>query len=294
MAVTYLKLMLTALFWGGTFISGRFISGSVEPFSASFLRFAIASVFLVGLVIRSEGGFPKLNAKQWIGVFFLGMTGVFAYNLFFFKGLKLIEAGRAAVIIANNPIFIALLAALIFRESLNLWKIIGICLSIFGAIIVITRGHPAEIISGGFGRGELYIFACVLSWVSFSLIGKKVLGGISPLTATCFASVIGGFALFFPACSEGLLQTISAYNLIEWLNFFYLGFFGTVLGFIWYYQGIKKIGATKAAIFINFLPISAIVLAFFVLREPITASLAVGTVLVCGGAYLTNRRYADA
>lgn len=75
------------------------------------------------------------------------------------------------------------------------------------------------------------------------------------------------------------------------MNLFYLGFFGTVLGFVWYYQGIKKIGATKTAIFINFVPISAIILAFFILHEPITASLALGTLLVCMGAYLTNRRY---
>ena len=291
MAATYLKLLLTAFFWGGTFISGRSLAGSVDPFAAAFLRFAVASVFLIGLTLRSQSGWPKIKPGQWPAVILLGMTGVFAYNVFFFKGLQLIEAGRAAVIIANNPIFIALLAALLFKESLNIWKMAGICLCVTGAVIVISRGHPGEILGGGFGRGELYIFCAVLSWVTFSLIGKKVLADISPLTASCFAAVSGAAALFFPACAEGMLQKIFDYSRMDWLNLFYLGFFGTVLGFVWYYQGIKKIGATKAAIFINFVPISAIILAFFILHEPITASLALGTLLVCIGAYLTNRRY---
>jgi drug/metabolite transporter (DMT)-like permease len=69
-----------------------------------------------------------------------------------------------------------------------------------------------------------------------------------------------------------------------------LGFFGTVLGFLWYYQGIQKIGPTRAGLFINFVLISAIMLAFFFLAEPITMSLLIGTVMVSLGVYLTNRQ----
>jgi drug/metabolite transporter (DMT)-like permease len=72
------------------------------------------------------------------------------------------------------------------------------------------------------------------------------------------------------------------------LGLFYLGFFGTVLGFVWYYEGIKKIGPTKAGLFINVVPLSAVVLAFFLLNEPLTLSLLIGAVLVSSGIYLTN------
>jgi drug/metabolite transporter (DMT)-like permease len=72
------------------------------------------------------------------------------------------------------------------------------------------------------------------------------------------------------------------------MGLFYLGFFGTVLGFVWYYEGIKKIGPTKAGLFINIVPLSAVALAYFVLNEPLTLSLLVGTILVSSGIYLTN------
>jgi len=101
--------------------------------------------------------------------------------------------------------------------------------------------------------------------------------------------VVGTVALFLPACSEGLLTNLGHYRAVDWLSIFYLGFFGTVAGFVWYYDGIQKIGPTKAGLFINFVPVSAVILAFFVLREPMTTSLLLGTLLVVTGVFLTNR-----
>ena len=133
----YIKLLLTAFFWGGTFIAGKMIADSVHPVCASFLRFAIASVFLLGFTLKTEGRIPTLGKKQILPVVFLGLTGVFAYNILFLTGLKYINAGRASLIIANNPIIISLLSALFFREQLNGIKAAGICLSVMGAMMVI-------------------------------------------------------------------------------------------------------------------------------------------------------------
>lgn len=280
-----------AIFWGGTFIAGRVVAQDVGPFSAAFLRFAIASVFLLLATFRAEGKLPALKKKQIFPVILLGITGVFAYNVFFFKGLKIIEAGRASLIIANNPVFIALFAAYFFKEKLTLIKAAGIAISVTGAIIVISRGSLGEILSQGLGWGEFFIFCCVISWVTYSLIGKAVMRDLSPLISVSYSSVVGTLALFFPACSEGMLQNLSGFTALEWLSIFYLGFFGTVLGFVWYYEGIKTIGPVKAGQFINFVPISAILLAFFMLGETITLSLLVGGILVISGVYLTNKTF---
>jgi drug/metabolite transporter (DMT)-like permease len=289
--LVYVKLILTAVFWGGTFIAGRVVAKDVGPFSAAFFRFFIASVFLILSTYKIEGRLPVLQKRQIIPVFLLGMTGVFLYNMFFFKGLKIIHAGRAAVIIAGNPIIITLFSAYFFREKLSLVKIAGIILSVTGAVFVISKGSFHEIVAGGVGWGEIFIFGCVFSWAAYSLIGKAVMDGLSPLAAVSYSSVIGAFFLFFPAFFEGAMQNFRHYCLVDWVGMFYLGFFGTVIGFVWYYEGIKKIGPTKASLFINFVPISAVVLAFFILDEPITLSLFIGTLLVCSGVYLTNKRF---
>lgn len=284
----YIKLLLTAIFWGGTFVAGRSLAQNVGPFSAAFFRFAVASILLVFITWKVEGKLVLLKKGQILPVFLLGLTGVFCYNVFFFKGLKLIEAGRAAIIIANNPIFIALFSAVFFKEKLNALKISGIIISVLGAIIAISRGDVLEFLQGNLGLGEFYIFLCVVSWVVFSLLGKAVMSGLSPLVSVTYSSLTGTILLFMPASREGLANCIY-YSIYDWGNIFYLGFFGTVLGFVWFYEGINQIGPTKAGLFINFVPISAILLAFLILSEPLTISLLIGTLLVTTGVYLTNR-----
>jgi drug/metabolite transporter (DMT)-like permease len=286
---TYAKLLMTALFWGGTFIAGRVVVRHVGPYSASFLRFAIASVLLVGLAWRIEGRNMLLKVEHIFPVIVLGLTGVFAYNIFFLKGLKIIEAGRASMIIANNPIFIALCSAYFFKERLTPVRLAGILLSITGAVIVISRGHFASLLQGGIGRGELLMLGCVASWVTYSLVGKALMRHLRPLPSVTYSVLVGALALSVPAFAEGLGTKIVDFAMLDWLCLAYLGVFGTVFGFVWFYQGIQKIGATRAGLFINFVPISAVLLSFVLLAEPITPSLLIGALLVTAGVYLTNR-----
>lgn len=288
--VVYLKLLLTALFWGGTFVAGRAIAKDVGPLSIAFLRFALASTLLLILTWRAEKRLPLPSRKQMLPLVLLGLIGVFAYNALFFNALRLIHAGRAAVIIALNPVFIGLLAAYLFKDKLSPIKLIGILLSVTGAVIVISRGEFSQILGGGIGWGEVLTLGCMASWVAYSLIGKAILKGMSPLVSVSYSSAIGTVALFVPACAEGMIGQVTGYGLLEWLGIGYLGIFGTVLGFVWYYEGIKKIGPTRAGQFINFVPVSAIILAFFILGEPITWSLLVGGLFVLTGVYLTNTK----
>jgi drug/metabolite transporter (DMT)-like permease len=284
----YVKLLLTAVFWGGTFIAGKAIAESVDPFSAAFLRFAVASAFLFPLAWRKEGRLPLIKREHILPLILAGMTGVFAYNIFFLNGMKYITAGRASLIVAMNPVLISLLAVLCFKDRLNWVRGTGILLSVLGAVIVISKGNLNTLVSDGVGRGELLILGGVASWAAFSLIGKILVKGLSPLVSVSFSSLIGAAALFLPACFRGMLEEMSSYSVVDWTSILFLGIFGTVLGFVWYYEGIRKIGPTNAGQFINFVPISAVLLAFLILNEPVTWSLLTGGIFVISGVYLTN------
>jgi drug/metabolite transporter (DMT)-like permease len=203
--VIYIKLLVTAFLWGGTFIAGRVVARNVGPFSAAFLRFAVASIFLLFITYKIEKRLPPVRKGQVIPLILLGMTGVFSYNVFFFKGLKIIHAGRAAVIIACNPVVIALFASYLFKERLTLPKFAGIVISVTGAIVVISRGNPIEIMKGNVGLGEFFIFGCVMSWAAYSLIGKAVMKDLSPLLSVAYSSVVGAVGLFVPAYLEGVV-----------------------------------------------------------------------------------------
>lgn len=282
----YLKLIATMIIWGGTFITGRILAEGVSPYVAAFLRFFIASIFLVLLTIRKEGKLPAIPRSQWLPVTLLGLTGVFCYNIFFFKGLAHIPAARASLIIANNPVFITLFAALLFKERLSGKALFGVLLSVTGAMVVITDGHVNQLMDLNLGPGELSIFVCVASWICYSLIGKGVMRHMSPSASVCYSSIIGALFLFPFAVGHGLFE--ATFTPLHLASLFYMGFFGTVLGFFWYYEGILALGPTRAGIFINIVPVSAIALAWLTLGEHVGLSTCAGALFVITGVTLTN------
>jgi drug/metabolite transporter (DMT)-like permease len=241
------------------------------------------------LVWKKARRLPPLTRAHALSVIVLGVTGVFVYNAMFFKGLSLIEASRASLIIAACPAFIALGSGVFFRERLGLVRVTGIGLSILGAATVISRGDLRRLWAGGVGPGELLILGCVLSWVAYSLMGKVVMRTLAPLVTVFYSVAVGSVALFVSACFEGLGANLSRASALDWLAIVYMAVFATVIGYVWFYEGVKSIGATRAGLFINLVPVFAVLLAFLILGEPLTASVGVGAVLVLSGVYLTNR-----
>lgn len=288
--ITYISLVFTMLLWGGTFIAGRLLAESVEPASSAFLRFLIASAAMLVVTRLVEKRLIIPTGKLWIPLILLGMTGVFAYNVFFFSGLQLISAGRASLIISCTPLVITIFAAIFLHEQLTPLKAFGVLLSLTGAIIVISNGHPGSLFTGGFGSGEQALVGCVLSWSAYSLIGRSVLTTLSPLHAVCYSSMIGTVLLSIPAAYEGLFGRLSTISSLDWVSLAYLGIGGTALGFSLYYQGIKRIGAMRAGIFINLVPLFSILLSWLILGESVKLIVLTGGVLVLTGVTLTNLR----
>lgn len=285
---TYLSLILTTLLWGGTFIAGRSLAGSVPPATAAFFRFAIATIALLALCRIIDGRLTPPRPRLWFPLFVLGLTGVFSYNICFFSGLQYIEAGRASLIIALNPLAITLFATLLMKEPLTLRQLTGVLVSLIGAIFVISNGHPGAIFSGGFGRGELLILGCVASWATYSLVGRSVLKSLTPLAAVFYSSAIGCLLLLVPAVQEGSFSPFAMPSLVDCTSLVFLGLLGTAVGFSLYYQAIRRIGATRAGVFINLVPFFSILLSWVILGEAIKPAVLSGGALLLAGVTLTN------
>ncbi|SFH18761.1 EamA-like transporter family protein [Desulfotomaculum arcticum] len=108
----YLRLILVTLMWGGTFVAARFIVREVPPFTAAFLRFAIAAAVLWVVMRASEKPPVKISFNQWLLLASLGLTGIFIYNAFFFTGLKYTTAGNGSLVIATNPVLTVIVTSI--------------------------------------------------------------------------------------------------------------------------------------------------------------------------------------
>ncbi|GGC86194.1 membrane protein [Undibacterium terreum] len=289
---TYLKLVCVAMFWGGTFIAGRMIANTIPHMIAASGRFLVACALLIPLAWKLEGGLPRLTRQQAQATFALGATGIFLYNICFFKALSLMPAGRTALFVALNPIVTALALALFFRERLGMRKWLGILIAFVGAAVIITRGDlqgAVHDISQSVGTGELIMFCAISGWAAYTIIGRHALKGLTPIAATTYASLWGLLLL-----SAGAVTEIPGmdWGLVTWqvlAAIVYLGACGTVIGFVWYYEGVKALGPARTAVFNNLVPVFGISFGAVMLGEPILASMVIGGLLVIAGVTLTNR-----
>ena len=110
--------------------------------------------------------------------------------------------------------------------------------------MVIAKGDLRQIAAGGVGLGELCILGCVLNWAAYSLLGKVALRRLSPLVSVSYSALAGAIALAFPALLRGSTHTIGRVSLLDWTSIAYLAVCGTVIGFVWFYEGVKLIGGT--------------------------------------------------
>jgi drug/metabolite transporter (DMT)-like permease len=287
------KLVMVAALWGGTFIAGRILAQSLPLMTAAFGRFFVASILLVIVAVKMERKLPRLNREQALLTAVLGLAGIFLYNICFFGALARVPAGRTSLFVSLTPIVTAILAGLIFSERLGVRRWLGIVVALLGAIVVITRGDligGISDISQSLGLGELMMLGAVLSWATYTLISRKVLETLSPIVATTYGTLWGFVFLSIGAIGEFNDIDWMLLDWHVWISVFYLGAFGTVLAFIWYYQGIQMVGPSRTAIFTNLVPVFGVLFSAALLGEPILISMVVGGLIAVLGVSLVNKK----
>lgn len=291
----YLTLAAVTMIWGGTFVAGRFLAGSLSPVFAASLRFLLASTALLGFLWLARIPLARPTPKQWLQLALLGFFGIFSYNLCFFYGLQYINASRASLIVALNPAVIGLASWWLFKERLGRAKTAGIATCIVGAALVIVSRNPQLLAATPDAWiGDLLILGCVLSWGVYSLFSRELNQTLGPVQTVTFSILIGTVMLWILTAVRGELswQALNDLGLAQWLSLIYLGVLGSALAYIGYYDGIRKIGATRSGVFIALNPLTAVILGALLLGEQLMPAMYVGGGLILSGIYLCNKALA--
>jgi drug/metabolite transporter (DMT)-like permease len=289
--LTYGMLTLATATWGSAFIAGKFAVQSFEPASVAFLRFLGATILLFPLMWIMEKNRKKPTLKDY-GLFaVLGLTGIALYNIFFFLATKHAPVIKSSLFIASNPVLIVLLSGLFLKEKIKKNNILGMIIALTGVTFIITEGHVDSLFKLGFEPIDWVLLGAVISWALYSVVGKVVLKKYSAVESTTYAVAFGTLFLFPFALVETTWQEIQVASVSTWIAIAHMSILVTVVSFIMYYYGIKEVGAARASIFINVMPVSAVVMATFFLGETFTWAHGVGAAFVLSGVYIgTNSK----
>lgn len=289
MLVSYIKLALAPILWGGALVAGRVVAAELPPITITWIRFLLVSVFLLPVLRLYEGRLPRPGRRDWLLLVLLSVTGVVVFNLSLFSALKTVTAVRSSVLIALAPSVVAVALVTFFREPAHWNTVAGIVIAFAGAVVTITDGQPARVLEGGISAGDLYLLGCVLSWAVYTILARPAMRHLSALAVLTYASIIGTILLTPFAAQGGIIAALAGQAWSTWGGLLYLSLGAAGLAYLWYYEGIRDVGPGKAAVFLNLEPVSAIALGVVLLGEALTWPVMVGAVLVITGLYLVNR-----
>lgn len=288
-ATDYARLVAVPAIWGGTFSAGKQVVAALSPLMGSFARYVIACVALLVAAAVLERGLPRLTRQQLLATFVLGLVGVFAYNLFFMAALERLPTSRAAIIIALNPAITIAISALVLGEKLSTRRWFGVAIALLGVWIVLSHGDIARVAGAGFGVGELCMLAAVFSWALYTIIGRKVLAGLSPLAATNYAALWGTVLLGVVSATQFAELRLAQFDAGVLLSLAYLGVFGTAVAFVWYYMSVQRFGAAVTSVFNNLVPVFGVAIGVLLLGEQLLPSMLIGGAITIAGVMMVSR-----
>ncbi|MDG1556468.1 MAG: DMT family transporter [Candidatus Poseidoniaceae archaeon] len=295
----HLKLVFVAAVWGFGWPAGRVLADQMAPFTAAWIRYVVA-VGCFALYLQATDNWLFPTRGEWKRVAMIGFFSTVVYQAFFLYGMKYTAAGDASLMITFNPFFTALLAILFLNERLH-WRLAtGLTLGILGVTILFLYSPNVDIPLDERALGDLLIAAAAFAWACNNILMKRAMNTpapdakatLSPLHLTVWSSVAGLILLTPPAVIETLSVGVPDSNMDGWISLVFLAVFSTVISYVWFADGIRTIGAGKAALYVYLVPPFGIFSGWLLLDEKLGVPLLLSFVLIVGGVWLAQSQKA--
>ena len=256
----------------------------IDPVSLLALRMLFSlPVYLAILTYVCRNSRPESQTRsQMLKIVFLGIIGYYLASYFDFAGLAFISASLERVILYLYPTMVLLISAVVLKKRIHTqqWIAIGLCYT--GVAIAVLLGKP-DIYGTNHWLGVSLIFLSALTYAVYLIGSGEIIPKVGVWRFTCYAMIVSSLCVIThfllanpPSQWQNLLQH-------PWQVYAYgsaMAVFATVIPSLLISEGIKRIGASNAAIIGGVGPISTIILASIFLGESLTVAQAIGTFIV--------------
>ena len=278
-----------AVSWGASFVAIKVALRTLSPLPLVWLRFGLG-VGVLSLFVMRESEKDPLSFREWLLVGLLGFLGVPFHHLVQSTGLKTAQAATSAWIISSMPVFIALLGALFLGERMSRRRVVGLALAAAGVLLVVTRGEPKRLWMTDPGSfGDLLVLLSALNWAVFTVASRGFLARHRPAPMMFRVMASGWLMTTVLFLASGAWSPIAGLDAGGWAAVLFLGVFCSGLAYVFWYDALKSLPASRAGVLMYLNPASATVVAVAGLGEPLSVSVVTGALLITLGVWQVNR-----
>lgn len=283
----YLFLLFTTLLWGGNSVAGKLAVGHISPMMLVFLRWVLAVLIMLPIGWRTLREDWPIVRKHWLVLAALGASGFTFFNTIFYTALNYTTAINVSIEQAAMPILIIVANFLFFRLRVNWAQIVGVVLTIAGVILTACHGDPRRLLTLELNFGDAIMLVAVVLYSGYSvgLRLKPVMRWQSLMLALSVAALITALPFFLWEIAAGKVIVPDARG---WAVTIYTAVGASIISQIFYIRGNELIGANRAGLFINLVPIFGTLLSVLIVGETFQLYQALALVLVLGGIGLAE------
>ncbi len=284
----YLLLAMTTLFWAGNAIAGKFAVGEIDFITLTFFRWMLASLCLLVFAWRQVVRDRATIRQNIVYLFALGAIGFTGFNLCMYWALNYTSVVNVVIEQAAIPVLIMVFNFLAFRLGVRVLQVVGLFMAVVGVVVTVTRGDPADLLQGGVNQGDAIMMMAALCYALYSigLRWRPKMHWKSFLFSLMFSALLVSTVAWIVFISINGFATPSVKGMSLVL---YVGLFPSLLSQLFYVRGVELIGANRAGLFINLVPIFGSLLAILLLGESFYWFHVVGLSFVVGGIFLAER-----
>jgi len=284
----YVYLCVTALFWGGNSVAGKMAVGHVSPMMLTTLRWVFALVVILVLMTPQIRRDRDKIRKHWLQLLAYGAIGFTTFNALLYSALKYTSAINAVILQAGIPMLIFLFNFMLFRTKASIAQVIGFTVTLIGVLVTAAHGDISSLLTLEFNFGDaLMIAACVVyAGYTVALRYKPVMHWQSFIAAPAFGALISALPLLFWEISSG---TAIVPDTTGWIIVLYAAIFPSLMSQVLYVRGVEMIGANRAGLFINAIPVFGTLLSVLLIGETFRLFHLVALLLVLGGIAIAER-----
>lgn len=283
-----LRLILVSVLWGMNFSLVKYALTDFYPLSFTIVRFSLASLFLFVILLVNRDSFA-VAPRDCMPIIRLGLIGITLYNILFMYGLKHTTASNSALFIATSPLFTAIIQTAVKKERISMTGRIGFLLSSFGVVIIIRHRLGAFSTTWQNLAGDLLTLAAAFSWALYTISARPLLEKHSPIKITAWTMAAGTLALLPFGLPELVSQQWDTISVQSWAALGFGAFFAGGISYALWYQGVKRIGATRTSAYHYLMPFSAVLFAALFLGEKITSGQILGGIAILSGVALVQK-----
>jgi len=228
--------------------------------------------------------------SHWRILILLATIGTGLYNGLAYWGLQYTTATNGVLLNSAIPILIIAISALFLGERLSLRQNIGVAISLFGVLTIISHGDPKMLASLTLNVGDFWVLASALAWAVYTVCLRWRPSNLHPLAFLWVLAMIGLIPMLPVYLWEMATGRQMVLNTASLITVGYVGIFPAVLGYIFWNRGVAEVGANRAGLFMHLMPVFGTLLSFLFLNERPQGFQIIGIGLIFMGIYLTMRQ----